>query len=510
MIKWAVYAMVYAGSLLMVINITGFIRFFRYIAAMKTWKKNNLILRLPILLLIFFLLGYLGVGFFGKPDILIAGILFGGSVFVYVMYRMLKSITEQVVENEHLEAELLAAEESSRERNAFLASISHEMRTPMNIILGISGLALRNKTLQPECKEQIVKIDHSARYLSGLINSILDMQRIEAGDFVLCEAPFNLAGMLTQLSTIARTLCEEKGLDYEISVSDDLNRDYTGDAYQLNRALLCIVDNAVKYTDAPGSVKILAGKLESGEKTDTVSFRIADTGIGMEKAFLAKIFEPFAQENPSLTSRYSGSGIGLAIANSIIVHMGGSIKAESEKNKGSIFTVTVALPPLQEDPKNGKTGEDIKKEAGEGFKETPEENLEGRRILIVEDVDENAEIVSDLLELEGAVSERAENGKNALGIFEKSPENYYDAILMDLRMPIMDGLEAAKKIRGLKRGDAGNVPIIALTANASENDIRNTLEAGMNEHLVKPVDADKLYASLRHWIGERKRGDNSL
>lgn len=511
MIRWLTYLMVYLGSALMIYNIYGFVMFTRYIRNMKTWDPGNNMLNVPIVLLVSFLLGYLAVGILGKPDIVVAGILFGGSIFVFVMVRLLSRIIKKVIENEHLEAELLAAEESNRAKNSFLASISHEMRTPMNVILGMNALALKNPDVPAAAREQLEKAGHSARHLSDLIDNILTMQQAESGDLAMKSEPFSLKEALDQICAQVSLQCDEKGLAFETSFANCATREYTGDAAELKRVLLCILDNAVKYTDAPGTVRFLVKCTKAQDTCTDVRFIISDTGVGIDEAFLPQIFDSLTQEDASFTNRFGGSGMGLAVAHSVVERMGGSIEAVSEKGMGSTFTVILPLSPTPGaacancagcKPDQGACCANCGgcSAASIPAAEPAPISLEGRRVLIVEDIEENAEILMDLLELEDAQSEHAVNGQVAVQMVERSAPFYYDAILMDMRMPMMDGMEAARRIRAMERPDAGKLPIIAVTANAFESDVKNALDAGMNEHLAKPVDADKLYATLKKWI----------
>ena len=496
----------------MVYNIYGFIRFARTVRKQKTWDGNDHVLFIPVVLLILFLLGYLIVGFLGDPDLIIAGILFGGSVFVFVMYRMLVSVMRRVLAYEETEAKLLAAEETNRAKTSFLASISHEMRTPMNVILGMGTLALKNQELPATVREQLEKAHHSARRLSGLIDNILEIQQDENGENTLRADRFSLKEVLEQICAQVSYLCDQKGLDFQFSFSKCSNRDYSGDAAELQRALLCILDNAVKFTDAPGIVRFCVMYEKEQDAYTRIRFVVSDTGIGIDETFLPKIFQPLTQEDQSFTNRFGGSGMGLTVADSLVKRMGGTIGVESRKGEGSTFTVVLPLLSVGGDACASCEGcqpdqSDMCANC-EGCRhvmstkpEAAPVSLTGRRILIVEDVAENAEIVADLLELEGAESEHAENGQIAVDMVSRSAEHYYDAILMDLRMPVMDGLEAARRIRSLEREDARTTPIIALTANAYESDIQASLTAGMNAHMAKPAEAEKLYEVLKHWIG---------
>ncbi len=479
------------GAVLMIYNIAGFVKYTRFIGKRRDWGNRRTVLYIPIVLLVFFFIGYLGVAILGRPTILMALILFFGSVFVFIMYKYINRITDGIIEGEALEAQVKAHEETGRSKAAFLAGISHEMRTPMNVILGLDRIALKNPKLDPETRDSLEKIGKSGEHLLGLINNILDVNRINSGELEVKNAKFELKDCFSQIGAIAGTLCSDKGLLYKETVAEDASGTFLGDEMLIKQVVFALIDNAVKYTDVPGTVSFSARKTAEDDKTKTIELKVSDTGIGMSEAFIERIFDGFEREDESSTDRFGGSGLGLSAVKKKLGLIGGSISASSVKGKGSVFTVIIPLEKYQEE----LTGE----------RPDPIVNITGRRILIVEDLEVNAEIVHDLLDLEDAVSEHAENGKIAVEMFEASPEYYYDAVLMDLRMPVMDGLEAAKCIRALPRKDAKSVPILALTANAFPSDIRDTLNAGMNEHLVKPVDPDRLYISLEHWINESRK-----
>lgn len=497
MIPTVIFVMIILGSLLMVYNIIGFVRFARRIKNLKNWGGRNKILNIPIVLLVLFLIGYLAVGFFGDPDLIVAGILFGGSIFVYVMYRMLSGITDRILENEKIEAKLMAAEEVSRAKSAFLASMSHEMRTPMNVILGLNALALKEPDLPARTRQQLEKIENSGKYLLELINNILELNNFDDDGRKSVQEAFSLTELLDQVNAIAQTLCEEKGLGYHYEAVGTLPACCEGDEMQIKKVLLGLLDNAVKYTDVPGTVSFTVNCTPDGEKKGNLRFRVSDTGIGMSEEFIPKIFEPFTKENSSSTNRFGGGGLSLAVAKNTVDLMGGTLEVNSRKGSGSAFTLTLSLPVA---------------DCPHQTIQTPEEliSLAGCRVLVAEDVPENAEIVQDLLELEDVASDHAENGLIALETFESSPPDTYDAILMDLRMPVMDGLEATRRIRALPRPDALTIPIIALTANAFQSDMDAAQSAGMNEHLAKPADADTLYAALRKWITISRRQKGKL
>ena len=489
--NFVIYAMIFLGAGLMVFNIYGFIRYTLSMKKMETWKSNYGILYVPVVLLTFFLFGYIGVALFGEPTLLIAGILFGGSIFVFIVYKLITIITKRLLASEETEAELMASKASSAAKSDFLASVSHEMRTPLNVINGQVALALKDHSITYTTRDHLEKIDLSARHLTELINNILEMNEIENGHLEVKNEEFSLDEELDQINAIAGALCFEKGLRFLHSVTEDSRKRYFGDKTQLRRVLISILNNAAKYTDE-GSVDFSVESEASGNDSRTLRFIISDTGIGMDEDFIPKLFEAFSQEDSSATNRFGGGGLSLAIAWSIIRKMGGTIEASSKKGEGSVFTVTVTLKVA---------GEEANREM-RTFMEG-EEVLAGRKILIVEDIPANAEIVADLLELAGAESEHAENGQIAVDMFSASRPGYYDAILMDLRMPVMNGYDSARAIRALERADAGTVPIIALTANTFDTDIKQSLDAGMNAHLAKPADTDILYGTLVHFIEER-------
>lgn len=486
-----IHLLVYLGSALMIFNIYGFIRFAAKMKKLNALKGKSGILLVPVILLALFLAGYLAVGIFGDPDLIVSGILFGGSVFVTVVYFLLDRITARVIESEYLEAKLMAAEEGARAKNEFLSGVSHEMRTPLNVIIGLSTLSLHDPALSDETRERIEKTDRSAESMLGLVNNILDLNSIETGEFMLKNDQFVLEESIAHIDAIIRAKCLEKGLEYRCELGKGLSGGFIGDDMRIRQILLNLLENAVKFTTAPGTVFFSASRAEAPDGGNEVVFTVRDTGVGIDPDFLPRAFDAFAKEDLSTTSKYGGSGLGLPVAKSIAEHMGGSISVESKKNAGSTFTAVIPLEPAPAPEPSPEGDEPV--------------SLEGKRILLAEDIPENAEIVVDLLDLEGAECEHAENGKIAVDMFNASEPGYYDVVLMDLRMPVMDGITAAKEIRRSQRPDAGDIPIIALTANAFESDVNESLKSGMNAHLSKPADSDKLYETLKYYIKNRGR-----
>ena len=503
--------------------------------------------------------------------------------------------------NRALSEALAAAEEANKAKTAFLSNMSHEIRTPMNAIIGLDSLALQNETLPAETREYLEKIGESAHHLLGLINDILDMSRIESGRLLIRKEEFSFRNMLEQINTMVMSQCAEKGLHYECRVIGGVSDYYIGDDMKLKQVLINILSNAIKFTDAPGNVTLTVERTAVFGDHSTVRFRISDTGIGMERAFIPKIFDAFTQEDSSRNNKYGSTGLGMAITKNIVELMNGTISVESEKGVGTEFTVIVTLNNSdQKGPVtnyispndlrilvvddeeiaaeharivldevgikadtcyDGQTamhmlelqhakhepyslvlldwkmpdmdGLEVAKEIRKLYdkettviiltsfnwdeildeaihigvdsflakplfasnvldefervarknnmslyKEKKRARLKGRRILMAEDVFINAEIMRQIIMAREAEIDHAENGKLAVDTFAGSPAGYYDAILMDVRMPEMDGLEATAAIRALDRPDAKAIPIIALTANAFDEDVQRSPRYG--------------------------------
>ncbi len=516
---------------------------------------------------------------------------------------------------------LKAAEEASKAKTAFLSSMSHEIRTPMNAIIGLDSLALHEPGISDTTRGYLEKIGTSAQHLLSLINDILDMSRIESGRMTLRNEEFSFPKLIEQINTIFSGQCKEKQLEYNCHINGHVGEYYIGDSMKLRQVLINILGNAVKFTPEGGSVELVVEKTADFDNKSALRFTIKDTGIGMSKDYLPKIFDTFSQEDSSSTSKYGSSGLGMAITKNLVDMMNGNIEVDSEKGVGTTFTVTVTL---MNSDKSESTSDDVEirphelnvlvidddpiacdhaklvlekagiaadtvmsgKEALEMVKlrharrepynliivdwHMPEmdgvevtrrireiignesaiiiltaynwddvadeavaagvdsfiakplfsgtlidefkkvlkkknigsndnrrkADLKGRRILLAEDMPVNAEIMMMVLQMREIEADLAENGRIALEMFSKSTEGYYDAILMDMRMPEMDGLEATQRIRALDRPDAKKIPIIALTANAFDEDVQRSLQAGLNAHLSKPVEPEVLFETL--------------
>ena len=291
--------------------------------------------------------------------------------------------------------------------------------------------------------------------------------------------------MLDQISVIINGQCEDKGLDFICRKVEPLDEYFTGDALRLRQVIINILGNSVKFTDAPGTVTFTVEQSDYNEESRMLHFTMQDTGIGMDESFIPKLFEAFSQEDATTTNRYGGSGLGMALTKNMVDLMGGNIEVESEKGRGTTFRVNIPLLRAHHVEVQDHQDESV-----------PGVSLAGIHVLIAEDMEINAEVLGDLLEMEEITSEWAENGRRAVELFGQSETGHFDAILMDMRMPVMDGLGATMEIRKMDRPDAAAIPIIALTANAFEDDVKQCLSAGMNAHLSKPVDIDQLKETL--------------
>ncbi len=488
-----IYLMIYAGSALMVYNIYRYMCFSRDVREHGNWEREQKLFYIPIWLLVMFFVGYLVVGVFGKPDLVIAGILFFGSVFVFVMLLFIRRIFNRIRENEQLEARLTAAEEASKAKTFFLSNMSHDIRTPLNAIIGYTALANQEGVSNEEKSEYIDKIDLAGRQLLDIVNDVLDMSRIESGKFSLEPAPVNLENCIREAGDLVRTQLEAKKISLSISC-EAAHKWVLCDKVMLDRALMNLLCNAGKFTEENGSVSLQLTELAGDDKTGRYEIRIKDTGIGMSREFVERLFVPFERERTSTVSRIQGTGLGLAITKNIVELMGGKIAVRTEKGKGTEFTITVAFPLAEPE-------EEISSGAGE------EISFEGMRALLAEDNMVNMEIAQMLLDQAGFLIETAENGKIAVEMTAASEPGYYDVILMDIQMPVMDGYTAAKAIRDLPDPRLAAVPIIAMTANAFQEDIKKAEDVGMNGHIAKPLDIPDMKATLQRVLQNKQQGN---
>ena len=397
---------------------------------------------------------------------------------------------------EEMARQLEEAQAASRSKTEFLSRMSHEIRTPIN---GINGLMTLTRTRlggsNPEAEEYLTRAEDLSQHLLSVINDILDLSRIETGKTELEQKSFDLYALGDQLRSMFQKTVEAKGLRFHLEFKNFTVRYVVGDQLRITQILLNFLSNAVKFT-SHGEISVTFRQMMRTD--DTVSFLVAvkDTGKGMDPKFITSIFRPFQQENASIAKTYGGSGLGMAITDQLVRLMGGEIMVDSMPGRGSTFTVYLHLP----------TG-DSPALAAEQKEEPDDFSFEGRRILMAEDNETNAEIaVSILEEVHGAHVEVAHNGREAVDMFSAHPAGYYDFILMDVQMPVMDGRTAARTIRALPRPDAKTELIFALSADAFSEDERQSVEAGMNGHFSKPVNYDELRRCVGTFFKSREDG----
>lgn len=417
-------------------------------------------------------------------------------------------ITEDHKIRSKMKAELNAAKRESQEKTDFLSKMSHEIRTPMNGILGMLNLAKAHSENPVQTREYLTKTEELSQFLLTLINDILDMSRIESGKMQLEQKPFDLFEMAEKLDTMFRENAEAKGIRWSVKMFDFDVRYVIGDEMRLNQVIINFISNAIKFTNAGGSVSVVFRQMSKLDGNLHLMIRVKDTGKGIKEDFISKIFQPFEQEDASTAQNYGGSGLGMAIADNIIKLMNGEILVESEEGKGTEFAVYVALPiadsMAEETAFIGQKSKQV--ENDKNRKQAIDEfTLDGIRILLAEDNDINAEIAIEILEMQGASVTRARDGVEAVQIFAESNYGAFDVILMDIQMPRMDGWEATGEIRKMNRADS-DIVIFAMSANAFLEDQRHSLDVGMNDHINKPVDFDELRRKIgAHLLDSRIR-----
>ncbi len=387
---------------------------------------------------------------------------------------------------EILEDALQVAEEANATKMRFLANMSHEIRTPMNVIIGLASIIREESGNRERVLENTDRLESTSKYLLSLLNDVLDTARMETGSVTLNKQEFSMRRYWQTVNTIAESQAKAADVIYTFEGDELWQKNYLGDAVRLQQILINLINNAIKFTPKGGRVTVRFKQQQISGHRAKLWMQVEDTGIGMSEEFLPKVFQVFAQENDASTSSFGGSGLGLAIARNFARMMDGDITVESQKGVGTVFTVEVWLELVT-------VGNEDKTE------ETGIESLaclEGKRILLVEDHPLNTVVARRIIEKQKMEAVHAENGKKALEFFAESEEGYFDAILMDVRMPVMDGLTATQEIRKLERRDAASIPIIAMTANAFDEDKQHTFEAGMNVHLAKPIEPKTLYDTL--------------
>ncbi|MBR4514644.1 MAG: amino acid permease [Lachnospiraceae bacterium] len=408
-------------------------------------------------------------------------------IALFVLFSMYAAIMKR---ERKLEIEKTKAEENSRAKSTFLSNMSHDIRTPMNAIIGYTNLAKRDDIGLDEVKDYLDKIDGSSRHLLALINDVLEMSRIESGKMELDLVDTDLRKVMGGLKDMFVNQMSAKKIDFNVYYSEIEHYLVKCDSNSLNRVLLNLVSNAMKFTPEGGNVTVCLKELSaSGGNTGQYYLSVKDSGIGMTEEFAEKVFEAFERERTSTVSGIQGTGLGMAITKSIVELMGGDISVDTAPGKGTSFIVHLPLEIIDKPVSDSAEGEEGRKTEGEGFA--------GMRLLLVEDIEMNREIAEVLLEELGFEIESAENGQEALDKVKASKPGYFDGILMDIQMPVMDGYEATEKIRSLEDDRLKSIPIIAMTANAFSEDVKKATDAGMNAHVAKPIDMDVLEETLK-------------
>ncbi|MEG0721399.1 MAG: ATP-binding protein, partial [Lachnospiraceae bacterium] len=404
------------------------------------------------------------------------------------------AVEEQEKKNQELVAAVKMAEHANAAKSDFLSRISHELRTPMNAIMGMDQLVAQRLNDPDFIGDCIEKSQYASHYLLQLLNDILDMSKIESGKVTLKTEVIACQPFLDAISTIIKTQAEQKGVRYMVTQFEGCKNSYMGDGVRLQQILINILTNAVKFTPRGGTVHLDIDQMCVEEKTAHICFTITDTGIGISKAFLQDMFKPFSQEHSGTHSDYGGSGLGLAISKNLAELMGGEILVESVLGEGTTFRVQI---PFGIPDDNRVIDRKIS-----ALKSNDRYDFSGKNILLVEDHQLNVMVARKLLEFKNATVEVAENGKIGLDMCAEAKPHTYDAILMDIRMPVMDGIECTEAIRNLDSPWAKVVPIIAMSANAFDEDVLKSKNAGMNAHLAKPIDAKLLYQTLQEVLSK--------
>ncbi|SFB32743.1 Signal transduction histidine kinase [Acetitomaculum ruminis DSM 5522] len=424
--------------------------------------------------------------------ILIFGIFaFIAIINIIVLHGYRKKTVEISKLNQDYKKALNDAELANESKSNFLARMSHDIRTPLNGILGMTDIA-RSVNKNEEVEEYLSKIDISGKYLLGLVNDILDMSKIESGKISLNPSDYSEKEFVETMYAIVKPLCDEKKINFHIESNDEAFCIFV-DKVRFNQIFLNLLYNAVKFTPIRGDVTLNIHMERKNLHKGRLTVFVSDTGIGIKEEFKKHLFKPFEQENTFTNENRQGSGLGLAITKKIVELLGGSIELESTEGLGATFTVKLDVDLAQEE------------ESVIDEEKSKEVDLTGLNVMVVEDNEINMEIAVMLLENQGAKPDRCYNGIEAVNTFADSSQDYYDLILMDIRMPEMDGLEATEKIRKLNRADAETVPIFAMTANTFEEDIQACFKAGMNGHIAKPVDETVVFSKIAAVVEKRRK-----
>ena len=418
---------------------------------------------------------------------------------VVVGFRAIDDIVnEERARQNELQAAAEEAKRADRAKTGFLRRMSHDIRTPINGILGMAEIGKRCVNDPERVSDCLKKITGASDFLLELVNEVLDMSKLESGEVSLENSPFDIVEMIEDAQAVISVQAAEKGLRFTDAGCDVKHRHLKGSPLHLRQILQNIMGNALKYNKENGSITVGCRETTFDGTSAVYEFVCSDTGIGMSEEFQKKAFEPFAQENDTARTNYVGTGLGLAIVKELIERMGGTITLKSKKGEGTTFTIRMRF--------------DIDADYHEDVSDSSEGDISvsGMKILLVEDNDLNMEIAEYMLKDEGALVTEAWNGREALDTYLASVPDEYDVILMDIMMPVMSGLEAARAIRESGRPDARNIPIIAMTANAFMDDVSRSREAGMNGHISKPLNINEFIKTVKKYAAKPvKYGDNA-
>lgn len=397
-----------------------------------------------------------------------------------------------------IQSNLERAEAANRAKSEFLSRMSHEIRTPMNGIIGMSVIAMQNLNNPRKLVDCLKKVTLSSNHLLALLNDVLDMSKIESGKVELKYDLFDFRVFLEELRNQYEGQAESKGVTYETVLEGEVDGWLMGDALRVNQILSNLLSNALKFTPSGGSVTLRVSQTAERDRV-RICFEVIDTGCGIAEQNYGKIFESFEQEDANVSHKYGGTGLGLSIVKSFTELMGGSVRVCSVVDAGSTFTVELPFGRVANSAKPLQLA-DLQRQTHPDSYSAADYDFKGKRILLAEDNELNREIAIELIEATGASIDAAEDGQQAVEMFERSAEGYYDLILMDVQMPRMDGYEATRRIRRLARGDAGTILIFAMTANAFAEDEEKSREAGMNSHISKPLDVKAVYERLNSFF----------
>lgn len=427
-----------------------------------------------------------------------------GFLVILVFVMMIMSI---VIRNRHyaliasknieLGAAVAQANSANEAKSTFLARMSHEIRTPLNAIVGMNAICKSHLDEPEKVKEYLDKMENASKVLSGVINDILDMSAIESNKIKIESAKLSIKDVIRTVEDIYTEQCKAKGIKLQVIMDEVRDTEVMGDVLRLKQVFLNLTSNAYKFTPAGGTITIEAKEVSVRDDKVFYNFKVSDSGEGMTEEMLTRLFKPFEQESASTAKSHGGSGLGLSIVKNLVELMSGSISCESEKGVGTTFLVSIPFV-IPEDQKVVEVEEEMPETEPVAY------DFENRKVLLADDTEFNADILTDLLAMVNMQVDWAENGRIAVEMFEKAEVGQYEAIFMDIQMPEMDGYEAAKAIRALAHPEAKTIPIYAMTANTFTEDVSEAFHAGMNGHLEKPIDTALVYEILQKIVNEKK------